>query len=424
MKKSYFTVASNTIFQILGRFSTALIALVVTRLITGYLGIDGFGEYQIVLSYVTFLWVLVDFGFNAIAVRRMSSHPEQEQSVFTTLLSAKLFLSFLAAVFLAGISFFLPYTLTVKLGIALGSITILSQGLRGACSGLFQYKLRYDVQFLSELLSGIVFLGLVVFTLKNGAGLLGIVAALVVQYLLVALISAFFAARWLSLKPRFNPGKIKELALEAFPFGIALLFSLMTGKVDTFLLSVLPQEEISQVQAVGYFGLSLKIFEFVLAVPVFFMNVVYPILARNLSLKWEYFTATFKKSFLILFNMGMWGSMLLYIAAPYFVNIVAKDVRAGPAVHILRILTLFIPIYFITALLMWVQLVFKKQKSLIFVYAAAFVFAFVSNCLFVPRYSYTAAALIKGLTEVFIFLQLSYLTLRNFRERLTTSSSQ
>ncbi|MBU1110377.1 hypothetical protein KKB83_02075, partial [Patescibacteria group bacterium] len=262
-------------------------------------------------------------------------------------------------------------------------------------------------------------------------------------YFLVAVLFYLFSRRWVSFKTNFlyrpdfcrllslskvNRGdlyckngkkRVLDLAREAFPFGAALFFSLLISKIDTLLLSIMPQAGISQAEAVGHYNLGFKLFEFVLAVPVFFMNVVYPLLVKNLATSKEFFVATIKKSFLILFNMAVWGSVVLYITAPYLIKIFAKDIDIGPAVQVLRNMTLFTPVFFITALLMWVLVVFKKQKALIGIYVSAFVFSLTLNYLFIPHYSYLAPSVIKGFTEILILIQLTVVSLRCWRTRLT-----
>ena len=53
-----------------------------------------------------------------------------------------------------------------------------------------------------------------------------------------------------------------------------------------------------------------------------------------------------------------------------------------------------------------------------FTSAIGFVFALIANCIFIPRYSYLAASLIKGLTELVILLQLMYSVRKCWRGRL------
>lgn len=418
VKKSYFTVASNTIYQVLGRFVSAVIAVLATRMITGYLGIQGYGGYQIVLTYVSFLWIVTDFGFNAVAVRHIAANPDDLQDTFSSLLTIKVILGCILTLLLIGITPFLPYSHFIRIGILIGSLTVLGHGLRGACGALFQLKLRYDLQFLAESVSSIFFLALVYVSTKNDWGLMGIVTAFTIQYLFVAFLFTFFASKWVQLRFLFVRNRLANLVCEAFPFGIALLFSLFISKTDTFLLSILSQSGVSQMEAVGHYNLGFKLFEFVLAVPVFFMNVIYPMLVKNLALKEEYFKETFKKSLIVLLNLAIWGSIPLYILAPDLIRLFTRGVDIWPAVHVLRNLTIFVPVFYTTALLMWVLVVLNRQRSLIKVYAVGFLFSFTANYLLIPRYSYLATSIIKGVTEVIILLQLAWYTYKYWRETL------
>ena len=407
LRRSYWVVASNTIYQVLGRFISAAVAMIITRWLTRALGIEGYGSYQLIIAYASFYWILTDFGLNAVAVKEMAAHSEQKELLWQQLLTLRFLLGLLLTLFLIILSFFLPYPPLIREGIIIVALTILAQGIRGACSGMFQLQLRYDLQLLAEGSGSLLFLVLVWLLLRQGAGLRAIVIAFLGQYLWVTLLNLLFVRRWSSWRFNFDRQGLKKMIQAALPLGLALLFNLFANKLDTFLLSLRPQPH-PPLEAVGYYGLGLKFFEFLLVLPVFFMNVLYPRLAKNFQQGWLIFRQTIFKGFLVLLALSISGGGFLFFTSPLLLKLVTQGVEIGPAVKVLRLLSLEAPLFFLSALLMWVLVILDHQRTLIFVYAVSFLFSFLANWFLIPHWSYLAPALVKGGSEALILLQLAF----------------
>ncbi len=406
--RTYLTIASNTTFQILSRAATAIVALIVTRLITQNMGLQGYGDYQIILSYVTLFWILTDFGLNAVVVREMAASDVKLQPLFSALFTLRaalgVFLVFLSLAILS----FLPYTPAVKLGIIVGSITIFAQGIMGASHGVFQVKFHYDRQFWANLLGSVLLLCLTLFVTSAKLGVVSLTMVFTLGYLVMTAASLFFVRKWVRLSFSFDKVLLKKLFIKTLPFGTALLFSLATFKIDAILLSILPLANIGNSEAVGIYNLAYKVFELALVVPTFFMNVMYPILVRHFEQSLAKFKSTFLKTFASLSFAGITATITIYFLAPFVVRILAKGEGFESSISVLRILILALPIFYLSSLFMWVVLVFKKQKALIFVYLTSFVFNFLTNYYFIPKYTYTGAAIATGATEFLILLMLVY----------------
>lgn len=420
--RTYLTIASNTFFQLLSRVATAGVALIVTRLITQNLGLQGYGDYQIVLSYVTLFWILTDFGLNAVVVREMAADNAKLQPLFSALFTLRavlgIFLVFLSLAILS----FLPYQPTVKLGIIVASFTIFAQGIMGASHGIFQVKFHYDRQFWANLAGSLFLLILMLWVTSAKLGVVALSLVFTIGYLIMTAASLFFAKSWVKLTFSFDKVLLKRLFMKTLPFGTALLFSLATFKIDAILLSALPLANLTNSEAVGIYNLAYKVFELALVVPTFFMNVMYPILVRHFEQSLEKFKSTFVKAFGSLCFAGIAAVITIYFLAPFIVQVLAKGQEFESSITVLRILVLALPVFYLSSLFMWVILVLKKQKALIFVYLTSFIFNFLTNYYFIPKYTYTAAAIITGLTEGLILLLLVLASIHFWRQQIAESS--
>jgi len=74
----------------------------------------------------------------------------------------------------------------------------------------------------------------------------------------------------------FDRAFAKEIFIKSFPIGLMLIFNLIYFRVDMFLLSLL-----APTKDVGIYGLSYKFFDFLIALPLFLSNAIYPFLIKQ-----------------------------------------------------------------------------------------------------------------------------------------------
>lgn len=395
-------IGLNTLYQVAGRLITAATGLIVTRLVIHQLGATGFGEFQIAVSYVTIFWMLTDFGLNAVVVRKMSAEPEKEEKYFNGLITLRVALSLALMAISALVLIFLPYSAPVKIAALLGMLTILTQGIKGSTHGLFQTRLRYDLQLISYVLGSAGYLGAIYWVLNSTQGIVGLVAAFTLGQIISALVDIYFARRLSRLHLSRDLAFLKSLFIATLPFGISLLFNLGNFKLDAFLLSVLDLPHHSNADAVGIYNVGYKFFEFGLVFPTFFMNAVYPVMVKRFEESLASFKKLFWQSAGVLLVTALVGTTLIFLLAPWAVSLVADLDEFADSVTVLRILIAQAPIFFLSSLLMWAVLTFEDQRTLIKVYASAFVVNLVLNLIFIPQFSYFAAAVTTGISELVI----------------------
>ncbi len=408
----------NTVYQILGRTTTAFAGLIITRLITSNFGLDGYGQYQIMITYVTLFWILTDFGFNAIAVREMSICKKNQSDIY----SALAFVRFISGIFLFAISAMIlvvfPYNIELKIGIIIAGISIFFQSIMGIGNIAFQIKLKYSFQLISNLVGSSIAIIFVLVTLKYHYGILGLAFAFMSGSLTMGVINLILADRLIPFTIKLNLTILNKLVKDTLPFGIVLLFSLLTTKIDAIMLSVLPLQSLTNSQAVGIYNLAYKLFEMILIIPSFFLNVLYPSLIEKAQLSKE----VFRQAIVKIFNILLFGSLiitvLLYILAPILVDILTSSSEFSDSIVTFRILILATPLFFISALFMWILVIYKQNRILLYVYLCAFIYNALSNLCLVPRFGYYAAALNTGLTELLIVIFQVYFLFR-IKEKLT-----
>jgi len=153
---------------------------------------------------------------------------------------------------------------------------------------------------------------------------------------------------------------------------------------------------------VGIYGLSYKFFDFLIALPLFLSNAIYPFLIKAkqdgkgfLSLTRNYFFVFFAASFIVMIPFWFISPLFILIKTDFANSIVP-----------FRILLLSLPFFFTTSFLQWVLITLGKQKYLMYVYLFSTILNIVLNVIFIPQFSYLASATITLVSEALVFVLL------------------
>ncbi len=409
----------NMFSQIVGKLFGAGSTFLVTLLIARTYGAEGYGDFTKITTYIAFFYAFADFGLNAVYLQQARENKNAERDGWAGLLGLRilgsLFLIFAALAILA----FIPqgrdqgYTSLVRLGIILFSPAIIFQTLLTSANAIFQKSLRYDFSSIAVGIGSATTLVLLWFIIGSGVGASGIllsVGSLLVGSLVTALIALWYAKKIVGeVVISFKSRQMLAILLPAAPLGLAILFNLIYFHVDSLILALT-----RSTSEVGIYGLAYKVFEALLVFPVFFMNVVYPLMLKttvgDLIASRDKFQNLLHRSLILLLVISCVLTVIMWIGAPLLV-LVRSDFAASIAV--LRILSLGLPLFFVSALFFWALIALEKQKALVAVYGISMVLNIVLNLIFIPRYGYIAAAWITIVSEGFVLLLLTPL-LRRF----------
>lgn len=398
-KKVIYNTASQTIAKLITATSSLLITIIIGR----SLGPAGYGDFTKIFTFVGYFYTVADFGFNAIYIKLTTGQPA------STLIRALVGLRLIISVFLASvaisISLILPYSANlsigfsplVKIGIVIASVTIVTQALFTSANAFFQKNLRYDLSAIASVagtliilvltaLAALLKLSLLTYSL---AYVLGGVTFVIVAYLIIA---NFYK---ISVLPEFSKTSSKHLISGAWPIGIALFFNLVYFRVDILILSY----SASSYQ-VGLYGLAYQFFEAALAIPIFFSNALYPLLADLFKSDKNEYKKQIKFWALALLLFSLTLTVGLFVAAFFIPTLLGSGFTASQTA--LRILALGMPFFFVSALFWHMLIIHDKQKTLIAVYAVGAVFNVLANWIFIPRYGFLAASTVTVVSEALI----------------------
>lgn len=402
-----FMVASNTVSQLFGRMISVGMMAIVSVMIAQRFGPSGYGDFVKITTFSTFFYTLSDFGLNAIYLQRALRDNDimTETRGWQHLLGLRIVLG----ACLTGASLFvlalLPhgsnqgYTGLVRLGIVLLAPVTIVQAVTTTTNAWFQKLLRYDLATKAQNIGSLVTLMLagMFFVYSHVQGPIIGVIAIFGGSICTAIVSLYLVRAFRGvILPLFDRAVMIREFRFAVPLGLTLIFNLIYFHSDSVILTLT-----RSTHEVGIYGLAYKVFELPLVLPIFFMNSVYPLLLQSKKnnsrmpdrIFWQSIQFLFGSSFIIVAVLWACAPLLTFVRPDFIASIMP-----------LRILLLSLPIFFVSALFMWVLIAQNQQRQLLIIHSLAMALNIGLNIIFIPRFGYVAAAWITGMSELFILV--------------------
>lgn len=423
--KTALKVGENTVWQLGSKATNAVTGLVIINIIQRLYGDTGVGIYSIIIAYISFFFMPVDFGLNAIAVKHLLDKTKKPHFVFRNLLGTRLLLTAILTTIAIALSLLLPHNLEsntgyspqVKLGIMLVAGTILAQALLSTSNAFFQATEKYRSSFIANIVSALVNIVLFITILNLGAPIHLAIISLTISGIIGGITAMLIVKRSLrSITPLFDKKYIKGIAFESLPLTISLILNLIYFRIDSLILPLY-----RQIEEVGRYNVAYKIFDTILVIPNYFANALYPVLLQKYSENLQTFVKTIKKSALSLTALSLTGSLLSYFLAPVMVYVVTGTYNEQTTLFI-RILTAGLFAFFLSSISMWSLIVIGKQKYLAYIYGTTMTINILANVIFIPTYGALASAYITIMTELLVLLLSGPLLLKEIKNKLKDSN--
>ena len=389
-------IAFNTIIQIVGKAFNISISLLVIKILTDFLGVDGWGKYVTIITFVGIFAVLANLGVAPILVREISKENADIEFIIGNVLGLGS-ISFLLLFFAPLSSLLIPnYGRSVKIGILIAILYQLFFLINKSFSGFFQSKLKMENVVIGEVVNKLVVLGLIFYVLQFFSisnRVLVVICILIIGAFVNLTISYFLVSRYIKIRILFDLDYWRHFLKESLPMALMSILGVVHFRIDTILLSVL-----KPAFDVGIYGLAYKIIEIALFFPVIFVGLVFPSLSfYSLSDK-QRTKIIFQRAFdfLVITVVPIVGA--ISILSPYIIMTIS-DQKFYPSINILRILSLSLLATFIAHLFNHTIVAIGKQRELAIRAFMVVVINITLNLIFIPKYSYMGAAIITFITE-------------------------
>lgn len=391
-----------TVFILIARIVSRVLALIAVIAIGNALGDSGFGEMQTAITYTALVGAVTDIGFTALYVREGAREPHQLRRYFDNVASIKLFLIAVSLPLLAGCLWFSGIESLLLPAFALLVLSGYSLLLRSSLYALQQ--LNFEIAEIVPETAVILGIALVGSHLHAGPGffLWGYAASsgfATVYFLTVLLAKRIIRPRWRLEIPLF-----RLWVRAGIPLAITYVLTTVYFKVDVPIL----QHNRSYAE-VGWYTFAYRPFEALLFIPATLRTVMFPVLAIYYRNAPNRVLASAEKFFKGLAVIGWPITVGLYLLAPEFIDLISSEFPQSGAA--LRILALAIVFMFVDNTFAAVLNAIDRQKLFAYVALSGLVVNLCLNLVLIPKYGYLGASWATVVTEI-VLVGVGWTTLR------------
>jgi O-antigen/teichoic acid export membrane protein len=377
------------------------------------LGPVGSGKYQ----YAVVIWgwfeILSNFGLNTLLTREVARSREDANRYLVNTSIMRLALAVIGVPLLIGFIAIRQLAVHPPLGQdSIWTIGLLYGGLffstiSTGLTALFYAYEKAEFPAAIQTVSTFLVSTLGVVALLMGYGIVGlagvsiVVNAVTLILLLALTVRHFFRPHW-----AFD-WRLQRAALgESFPLMLNHLLATLFFRVDIILL-----EALTSAAVVGWYGVVYKWIDAINVIPAFFTQALFPVMSRQAESDRPTLLKNYILSVKLLTVISMPLAVVTTLLAFVLIGILGGKEFLPHGAIALQIFVWSIPIGWINSVTNYVIIAVNRQRMLTWAFVIGVAFNVTANLLFIPRYSYRAAAFITILSEM-VLLTFFYLVMR------------
>jgi len=393
----------NSGVQLLGKAVGIGFSVVATAILTRKLGVNNYGQYLFIISFINLLVAIASWGTQIIGVRELS-RAKNKGVVFGSLFTLRFILALIVSCFSVVVIFCSPAFIDIK-KIALLSLPLVLFLITESTFGiLFQTFLKMDQKTIIDISAQIVFFLVTLLLLKRGVLLMAPFVGWFAAKIIAILIGQKKSRKLIDQKISIKKSTIRHLLIESLPMGAQLiLFTAYDQAIDSFII-----KSFLGASQVAFYGLAYKIYRH-LTLPAYFLaNTIFPLLSKN---KNDSFGRLLKIGFCLstVILIFIIPSVIIF-DRPIIFTLAGKSF--SPSIIVLKILTLTLFFSYFNHLAGFSLIAFNRQIDSLKISFAALFWNLILNLIFIPRYGIIAAAWVTASTEALAAIISSFFLIR------------
>lgn len=394
------TVSQNTTFLTLSYVVQKLFSFVYFILIARFIGVEDLGKYTFALSFTTIFAVFVDLGLTQALVRETAKYFDRAGKYLSGIIGIKLVVSLVVYLLVVTVVNLMGYPSITKQLVYLSGVVMVLDSFTLSFWGVFRGAQNLKYESLS-----VIFNQLIILTFG--------LPILVLDWPLWCLMLPFIAGSvfnflysWLMINHRlkvpvsisYDWSQIIFLFKIATPFALLTIFSRIYGYLDSVLLSFFQGDK-----AVGLYAAAMKIPFALQFIPAAFAAAIFP--------AFSYYYIHDQKQLKVSFDKAMLFLTVVAVPLSFGIATIGEVVISQlfgidflPAVPILQIMIFGLIFVFLNFPLGSLMNGCDRQVINTKLVGGVMVLNFILNIIFIPIYSYYAAAIIFLLCHITLFI--------------------
>ncbi len=407
-------ILSNTLWQIVGKAIVALLSLGVVKMSTGYLSVEGFGEYTLIYEFLAFFGIAADLGLYTIAVKEISENEEKTPQIIGNILTLRTLMVALTMIAAVIVVFAIPkYADTrVPLGVAIASITTFFTIINGTLTSVLQSRLQMHWASITQIFGKIISVGLMAYIIfwgypaDSNLGFYMLVVTGIIGNFAMLLGTYYFVRKITPLEYHFDFQLWKRILVRSLPYGLALILNTAYFRINSILISMIRGQE-----EVAIYAVAMRMLEQLSILPLYFMNSVLPVLTKSLKENSDRHKTIIKYAFdfltAISIPLVVGGFLLAYpivfiVSTPDYLSRLSENFYGSDiAFKILVFASLF---QFLNVLFSFILIAKDRQARMLYINAAGVAFNVIFNLILIPQFGFRGAAFTSVICELIVLI--------------------
>jgi O-antigen/teichoic acid export membrane protein len=397
-------VAKNSFTAIVLNLMTKALELAFAMLMARLLGPEGVGRYY--FAVVIFAWfdTFTSFGLRTLLTREVARDRMQANRYLLNTTLLRIGLGVVGIPVLAGFIAVLQRVSASKLTpdtiitIALLYLGLLPQSLSTGLTGLFYAYEKAEYPAAITVVTVLIRIAIGVPVLVLTRSIVGIAAVSIIVNTITLGILAWLATR-MFFRPQWESDRTLQRSMlrESFPLMINDLLSVLFFKVDVTLLKPLKGDT-----PVGWYNQAYKWVDTLNVIPSYFTLALFPVLSHQAAEDRDAARRSYHLAIKLLVMLALPTAVLsTFFARELTAIITFGDPRFQPDATIaLQLMIWSIPFGWINSVTNYVLIALGQQRKLTNAFLIGLGFNVIANLIFIPMYSYKAAAVITILSEI------------------------
>lgn len=387
----------NTGFQVLAHVISLLLGLATTTILSRYLGVERFGQFNYIFAFFIFFLSISDFGVNVVVVREISKQRERAAEIIGSMLSLKLVFSGGSVLAAWTVIWLLEFSAELRSALLLYAL-ILPLTAAQLPAVIFQALLKLEYPSLIGIGSRTLSFLLTVGAAWLGYDLVGLIAALILSELATAALLLTYSRSFVRPVWSCNPRLWREVLRSSVPLGVMGLLVASINRVDFLML-----ERMTDLHQVGLYAAAYKVTNLLETFPLMVMGTIYPLMSRYAAEDVEKLRELYRNSVIGLGAVALPLGIGTTFFAPAIITILFGEAFAGAerALAVLVWSTVFLYVAINGGNLL---ISMGKEKVNLWLNAVGAGLNIALNLWLIPGMGYVGAALATTMTYLFILI--------------------
>ncbi len=391
-------IAANTTFILAGNIVVKLLALLVSVYLARYLSVEYFGEYNFVITYLTFFIFVANFGLDPILIRDLSRADSNIDHLTSNILIIRVLTSVFSILLAIVLIRLLGYPEETILYVSVLSAILLFQGISYLFESVFHAKLKMHYSAIGLIISKAFYSAAAFALIYLKKDLLDFFYLYIVAELIRTLIAVYYSRNFVKIKLNIDWSLWKYLFKECLPFIASYALFVIYYRVDILMLS-----KMADVFAVGLYSSAYRLVDPVLFIPAALASTLMPLMAKEYIKDHTKLSQLYSSGSKYIMLLMLPMTIALFLLSEKIIHLLYTE-SYYPAIFTFQILSLTLVFNSVNSIQNSILIASDRQKINALSIGICCALNVVLNLILIPMYGYNGAAIATLISVIALFL--------------------